>query len=52
MAYTLRLSWFRANVYSVLIGKPERTRQLEKQSCRWEDNIKMDLKEKGCENVH
>ena len=29
-------------------GKPEGKRQLERPRRRWEDNIKMDLKEVGC----
>jgi hypothetical protein len=27
------------------VGKPEGKRQLGRHSCRWEDNIKMDLQE-------
>jgi hypothetical protein len=37
--------------YRILAGKHERTRSLEKASCRWEDNIKMDLKEILCESL-
>ena len=36
------------NAYRVLVGKPEGKRPLESPRCRWEDNIKMDLKELGC----
>jgi hypothetical protein len=32
-------------VYGVLMGKPEVKRPLERPRCRWEDNIKTDLKE-------
>jgi len=32
-------------VYRVLIGRPEGKRPLGRPSCRWEDNIKMDLRE-------
>jgi hypothetical protein len=35
-------------VYKVLLGKSERKRPLGRPMCRWEDNIKMDLKEVGC----
>jgi len=35
-------------VYRVLAGKPEVKRQLGRPKFRWEDNIKMDLKEVGC----
>jgi hypothetical protein len=36
-----------SGVYSVLVGKPEVKRQLGRPRHRWEDNIKMDLKEIG-----
>jgi hypothetical protein len=35
------------NVYRVLVGKPERKRPLGRPSRRWEDEIKMDLREIG-----
>jgi hypothetical protein len=35
------------NVYMVLVGKPERKRQLERPRRRLEDGIKMDLGEIG-----
>jgi hypothetical protein len=35
------------NVYRVLMGKPEGKRQLERPRRRWEDGIKMDLREIG-----
>jgi hypothetical protein len=35
------------NVYRVLVGKPERKRPLERPKRRWEDGIRMDLKEAG-----
>jgi hypothetical protein len=38
----------RRGVYRVLVGKPEGKRTLGGPRCRWEDNIKMDLKEVGC----
>jgi hypothetical protein len=34
-------------VYRVLAGKPEGKRQLGRPRLRWEDNIKMDLREVG-----
>jgi hypothetical protein len=34
-------------VYSVLEGKPEGRRPLERPRCRWEDNIKMYLQKVG-----
>jgi hypothetical protein len=36
------------DVYSVLVGKPERKRPLGRPRCRWEDKIKMELQDVGC----
>jgi len=36
-------------VYRVLVGKPEGKRPLGRHGRRWEDNIKTDLQEVGCE---
>jgi hypothetical protein len=33
------------DVYSVLVGKPEKKRLLGRHRRRWKDNIKMDLQE-------
>jgi hypothetical protein len=33
------------NAYRILVGKPEGKRPLERLRRRWEDNIKMDLRE-------
>jgi hypothetical protein len=35
------------NVHTVLMRKPEGKRRLERPRCRWEDGIKMDLREIG-----
>ena len=35
-------------LYRVLVGKPEGKRPLGRPRLRWEDNIKMDLQEEGC----
>jgi len=37
----------RKGMYRVLVGKPERKRQLGKPRPRWEDNIKIDFQEGG-----
>ena len=37
------------NAYRVLVGKPEGKRPLGRPRLRWEDNIKMDLREVGCD---
>ena len=41
----------RRGVYRVFFGKPERKRALGRPRRRWDDNIKMDLQEVGCEGV-
>ena len=35
-------------VYRVLVGEPEGRRPLGRPRRRWEDNIRMDLREVGC----
>jgi hypothetical protein len=37
----------RRGAYRPLVGKPEGRRPLERPRCRWEDSIKMDLREIG-----
>ena len=37
------------NAYRVLVGKPEGKRPLGRPTRRWEDNIRMDLREVGCD---
>jgi hypothetical protein len=37
--------------YRILVGRPEWKRPLERPSRRWEDNIKMDLREIGFGDV-
>ena len=37
------------NAYRVSVGKPEGKRPLGRQRHTWEDNIKMDLREVGCD---
>jgi len=41
----------RRGLYRVLLGKPGKKRPLGRPSRRWEDNIKMDLQEVGCEGI-
>jgi len=43
--------WGRRGIYRVLVGKSEEKRPLGRPRRRWEDNIKMDLQELGCEGV-
>ena len=37
------------NAYRVLVGKPEGKRPLGRSRRRWEDNIKIVLREVGCD---
>ena len=46
--HVARIEQFR-NAYRVLVGKPESKRPSERPRRRWEDNIKMDLREVGCD---
>jgi hypothetical protein len=44
-------AWEERKVYKVLVGKPEGKRPLERPRHRWEDEIKMDLREIGWGSV-
>jgi hypothetical protein len=39
------------NAYMILVGKPEGKRPLGRPRCRWVDNIKMDLRKIGWDDV-
>jgi len=39
------------SVYRVLVGKPEGKRPLGRPTRKWEDNIRMDLQEVGCDGM-
>jgi hypothetical protein len=41
----------RRSVYRVSVGKPEGKRPLVRPWRRWEENIKLDLQEVGCEGM-
>jgi len=41
----------RGKAYRVLVGKTEAKRPLGRRRRTWEDNIKMDLQEVGCESM-
>jgi hypothetical protein len=43
-AYSMGEKW---NAYRVFLGEPERKRTLRRPRCRWEDNIKIHVKEIG-----
>jgi hypothetical protein len=38
--------------YRILVGRPEGRRPLGRPRCRWEDNIKMDIREVGWEDMN
>jgi hypothetical protein len=40
------------NAFKILVENPEEKRQLGRSRRRWEDNIKMDLREIGLEDVY
>jgi hypothetical protein len=40
------------SVYRVLVGRPEGKRPLKRPTCRWEDNIKLDLREIGIDGLN
>jgi hypothetical protein len=40
-----------SNASNILAGKPEGKIPLGRPSCRWEDNVRMDLREIGWEVV-
>ena len=46
--HVARMEQFR-NAYRLLVGKPESKRPLGRPRRRWEDDIKMDLREVGCD---
>jgi hypothetical protein len=39
--------WLKRVPYSILVGKPEGNRQLERPKRMWVDNIKMDVRQHG-----
>jgi hypothetical protein len=39
------------NAYRILVGMPEGKRPLRRPRRRWVNNIKMDLREIGCDGV-
>ena len=41
----------RRGAYKFLVKKPAGKKQLGRPSCRWKDNIKMDLQEVGCKGM-
>jgi hypothetical protein len=44
--------WERRGVYRVLVGRPEGKGPLGRSRRRWEDNIKLDLREIGIDGAN
>jgi hypothetical protein len=42
-------STYGRGAYRILVGRPEGRRPLARSRRRWEDNIKLDLQEMGCD---
>jgi hypothetical protein len=42
----------RRGIYRVLVGRPEWKKPLERPRRRWEDNIKLDLREIGIDEAN
>jgi leucyl-tRNA synthetase len=51
MGETCRTHWGKIIGYKMLVGKPQDKRPLGRHRRTWEYNIKMDLRETGCEHV-
>jgi hypothetical protein len=45
-------AWEGRDVYRILVGRPVGKRPLGRPRRRWEDNIKLDLKETGIDGVN
>jgi hypothetical protein len=45
-------AWRGEGIYRVLVGRPEGKRPLGRPRCRWEYNIKMDLREIGIDRAN
>jgi hypothetical protein len=50
VGYLVRMGEIR-NAYKDLVGKPDRKRPLKRLRRRWEDNIRMGLREAGLEDM-
>jgi hypothetical protein len=44
MGRTCNMNWEKMNACRILVGKPEEKRPLGRPRCRWEGNIKMELR--------
>jgi hypothetical protein len=48
----MHMGWEGRGVYRNLVGRPEGKRPLRRPRHRWEDNIKMDLREIGIDGAN
>jgi hypothetical protein len=44
--------WKGTGVYRILVGRPEGKRPLGRPRRKWEDNIKLDLRERGIDGAN
>jgi hypothetical protein len=51
MGRTYNTNGAKRNAYRILVGNPEGKKPLERPSCRWDINIKMDLREIGWDGM-
>jgi hypothetical protein len=51
MGRAYSMSGEKRNAYRTSVRKPEEKRPLGRPRCRWVDNIKMDVREMGWDNV-
>jgi hypothetical protein len=51
MGRACRKNGTRKNAYRILVGKPEGKRPLGRPRRRWMNNIKMDIREIGCDGM-
>jgi hypothetical protein len=47
-----RMRWAGHMAHRILVGRPEGKRSLGRPRRRWEDNIKLDLRETGIDGVN
>jgi hypothetical protein len=43
--------WEMRNMYKILVGKPEGKKPIRRPRCRWEHNIKINLKTTGLDGM-
>jgi hypothetical protein len=51
MGKACRINGEKRNAYMILVRKPEGKRPLGRSTCRWVDNIEIDLTERGWDGM-